>query len=174
MSLKIRRAGLADADETAALFSASFRSMGVVPKIHSDEEDRVFVRDLIAGKETWIALGDETIAGMACIDGDWLTHLYVHPDHQGRSVGHALFESVRLERPKGFQFWTFQANKRARHFYESRGCEAVEFTDGSRNEERQPDVRYVYNPKRRRARRLLRWAKNFSLKRDEATTPRTA
>ena len=74
----------------------------------------------------------------------------------GRSVGHAS-QTVRLERPKGFQLWTFQANKRARHFYESRGCEAVEFTDGQRNEERVPDVRYVYTG-RHRIRRLVKKA----------------
>src|SRR6185437_6849232 len=56
MSLKIRRARLADTDETARVFSASFRSMDFVPKLHSDEEDRVFVRNLIAGKEVWLAL----------------------------------------------------------------------------------------------------------------------
>jgi len=155
--LKIRRAGPADTDEAAAVFSASFRSMDFVPKLHTEEEDRAFVRSLIANKETWLALVDGRIAGLACIDGDWLAHLYVHPDQQGHSVGHALFETVRLERPKGFQLWTFQANARARKFYERRGCEAVEFTDGRRNEERTPDVRYAYtgrHPLRRMAKRL--------------------
>ncbi|MEI9929754.1 MAG: GNAT family N-acetyltransferase [Rhizomicrobium sp.] len=75
---------------------------------------------------------DGKIAGMACLDGDWLAQLYVHPDHQSHNVGYALFETARHERPKGFQFWTFQANKRARRFYEKLGCEPVEFTDGSR------------------------------------------
>jgi putative acetyltransferase len=36
----------------------------------------------------------------------------------------------------------FQANERARRFYEKRGCVPVEFTDGSGNEEKTPDVRY--------------------------------
>jgi len=175
MSLKIRRARLADTDETARVFSASFRSMDFVPKLHSDEEDRVFVRNLIAGKEVWLALVDDRIAGLACLDNDWLAHLYVHPDHQGHSVGHALFETVRLERPKGFQLWTFQANARARKFYERRGCEVVEFTDGRRNEERKPDMRYVYIRRRfRRLKRLWKAIRGFSLKRDDAKTPRTA
>jgi len=174
-TLKIRRASLVDAEEAAAVFSASFRSMDFVPKLHSEEEDRTFVRGLIANKETWLALVDGRIAGLACIDSDWLTHLYVHPDQQGHSVGHALFETVRLERPKGFQFWTFQANARARKFYERRGCEAVEFTDGRRNEERKPDMRYVYTRQRFRSlRKLWKAIRSFSVKRDEAKTPRTA
>jgi hypothetical protein len=36
-TLKIRRASLVDAEETAAVFSASFRSMDFVPKLHSDD-----------------------------------------------------------------------------------------------------------------------------------------
>jgi GNAT superfamily N-acetyltransferase len=166
MTLSIRRARLGDAEETAAVFSTSFKSMDFVPKLHSDDEDRAFVRGLIANKETWLALVDGRIAGLACIDGDWLAHLYVHPEQQGHSVGHALFETVRLERPKGFQLWTFQANARARKFYERRGCEAVEFTDGKRNEERRPDVRYVFTGKRRRFRRIWNTTRKFSLKRD--------
>jgi GNAT superfamily N-acetyltransferase len=168
MSLIIRRAGLADADETAALFSASFRGMSFVPKIHSDEEDRAFIRGLIANKETWIALLDNQIAGMICLHGDWLEQLYVCPDHQSRSIGYALFQTARLERPTGFQFWTFQVNKRARRFYEKLGCEPVEFTDGSRNEERMPDVRYVYRGKKRRLKRIWRNVRNFSLRREDA------
>jgi len=174
MSLTIRRADLADAEETASVFSASFRGMDFVTKVHSDEEDRVFVRGLIATKETWVALLDGQIAGMMCLNGDWLEQLYVCPDHQSRSIGYALFQTARLERPKGFQFWTFQANRRARRFYEKLGCEPVEFTDGSRNEERAPDVRYVYKGKKRRLRRIWRNVRDFSLAKDETRTPRTA
>lgn len=165
MTLRIRRAGLADTDETAAVFSAAFKSMPGIPKVHSDEEDRGFVSGLIAGKETWIALRDGRTAGMMCLDGDWLAHLYVHPDHQSRSVGYGLFHTAKLERPKGFQFWTFQKNKRARRFYEKLGCEPVEFTDGHRNEEHTPDVRYVYTGRKRRLRRLVRNIRDFSLRR---------
>jgi GNAT superfamily N-acetyltransferase len=170
-TLKIRRASLIDAEEAAAVFSASFGSMDFVPKLHSGDEDRAFVRGLIANKETWLALVDGRIVGLACLDGDWLAHLYVHPDHQGHSVGYALFETARLERPKGFQLWTFQANKRARKFYEHRGCEAVEFTDGHRNEERTPDVRYVYRGRRRRLSRIWRNVRNFSLSKDNYARP---
>ena len=39
-------------DETAAVFSAAFKSMPGIPKVHSDEEDRGFVSGLIAGKDS--------------------------------------------------------------------------------------------------------------------------
>src|ERR1700733_10820529 len=44
----IRRASLADAEAAAAVFTASFASMRFVPKLHTAEEDRAFVRGLIA------------------------------------------------------------------------------------------------------------------------------
>jgi hypothetical protein len=55
LAITIRHALPTDAEETAAVFSAAFRSMAFVPKIHSDEEDRGFVRALIANKECWVA-----------------------------------------------------------------------------------------------------------------------
>jgi GNAT superfamily N-acetyltransferase len=70
----------------------------------------------------------------------------VHPDYHGEGVGSALLERVKLQRPGGFDLWTFQANKGARRFYERHGLEAVERTDGKRNEEQLPDVRYAWSP----------------------------
>jgi len=84
--------------------------------------------------------------GVAILDGDWLTHLYVHPDEIGTGVGHRLFEHVTTLRLGGFQFWVFQQNMRARRFYEAHGAVAVEFTDGAGNEEKTPDVRYEWRP----------------------------
>ena len=40
------------------------------------------------------------------------------------------------------KLWTFQRNAGARRFYERNGFVAVEFGDGTGNEEREPDVRY--------------------------------
>jgi putative acetyltransferase len=40
--------------------------------------------------------------------------------------------------------WTFQRNDRARRFYEGRGFVLVRQTDGSGNEEKEPDALYVW------------------------------
>ena len=68
------------------------------------------------------------------------------PDAQGRGIGSALFERLTVRRPEGFRFWVFQENVRARRFYERHGAVAIDFTDGSRNEERRPDARYEWRP----------------------------
>ena|ERR1051325_6755986 len=148
--ITIRRALPADAEETAAVLSAAFRSMTFVPKMHTDEEDRGSVRGLIADKECWVAERDGAIVGLACFHNGWLEQLYVHPSHHNRGAGSLLLRQVMCEHPEGFHFWTFQANAGARRFYERHGCVAVEFTDGSGNEERTPDVRYQWRPARTR------------------------
>lgn len=143
--LSIRRATANDADETAAVFSAALKSMAFFPKLHSDEEDRAFVQRFILEDETWIALGDGRVIGMACIEGDRLAHLYVDPAFHSRETGTALLNRVKTRRPGGFDLWTFQANTGARRFYERHGLTAVALTDGSRNEEQLPDVRYAWS-----------------------------
>jgi hypothetical protein len=42
--------------------------------------------------------------------------------------------------------WTFQVNGPARRFYERHGFIAVERTDGHGNEEREPDIGYIWRP----------------------------
>jgi GNAT superfamily N-acetyltransferase len=135
----IRRATPDDAEEVVAIFEPSFALLDFLPRLHTHEENLAFFRRAIAGGECW--LSDR---GFALLEGDMLSHLYVHPDAIGTGIGHALFEHVTTRRPGGFAFWVFQQNERARRFYEAHGAVPVEFTDGSGNEERRPDVRYEW------------------------------
>jgi len=133
----IRRATTDDVEEIVGIIEPSFALLDFLPQLHTHEEGLVFFARAVREGEAYI-LG----RGVAILHDDWLTHLYVHPDEIGTGVGHALFEHVTTLRPDGFQFWVFQQNKRARRFYEAHGAVAVEFTDGSGNEEKTPDVRY--------------------------------
>jgi GNAT superfamily N-acetyltransferase len=142
----IRRATLADADAAAAVFTAAFASMRFVPKLHSVDEDRAFVRGLIAEKEVWLAVRGGAVLGLACWHDGWLEQLYVDPRHHGEGTGTALLEHVMREHPDGLQLWTFQANTGARRFYERHGFMLAELTDGARNEEQTPDARYEWKP----------------------------
>ncbi len=138
----IRRATADDVEEIVAIFEPSFALLGFLPKLHTHEENLEFFGRCVRDGEAYLL-----DRGFAILDGDWLTHLYVHPDAIGTGVGHALFENVTTLRPDGFQFWVFERNERARGFYEDHGAVAVEFTCGLANEEREPDVRYEW-PKR--------------------------
>jgi putative acetyltransferase len=133
----IRRATTDDVEEIVGIIEPSFALLDFLPQLHTHEEGLVFFERYVREGEAYI-LG----RGVAILHEDWLTHLYVHPEEIGTGVGHALFEHVKTLRPDGFQFWVFQQNERARRFYEAHGAVAVEFTDGSGNEEKTPDVRY--------------------------------
>ncbi len=130
-----------DVEEVVAIFEASFALLDFLPKLHTREENLEWFEGRLREDEAYL-LG----RGLAILHDDWLTHLYVHPDEIRTGVGHALFEHVKTLRPEGFQFWVFQQNERARRFYEAHGAVAVELTDGSGNEEKTPDVRYVWKP----------------------------
>jgi GNAT superfamily N-acetyltransferase len=142
--VEVRSAGSDDAAAIAEVFSLSFESLSFLPRLHTRDEDRVFIAGLVSRDEVWVAEESGRIVGMAALEEDLLSHLYVHPDAQGRGVGSALLEKVKERRPTGFTFWVFQQNRRARRFYERRGCRLVRLTDGSGNEENTPDALYEW------------------------------
>jgi GNAT superfamily N-acetyltransferase len=138
----IRRATAEDTELVVSIIEPSFALLDFLPTLHTHEEGLAFFGRAIEEGEAY--LYDD--AAVAILHDDWLSHMYVRPDAIGRGIGHALFEHVTRRRPHGFQFWVFQQNERARRFYEAHGAVPVEFTDGSGNEERTPDVRYEWRP----------------------------
>jgi GNAT superfamily N-acetyltransferase len=98
----------------------------------------------LAVQETWVAVAGDRLLGYARLSGDWLDDLYVDPDAQGSGVGSLLVELAKGLRPGGFCLWVFESNAPARTFYRTRGLLALERTDGSGNEEREPDVKMAW------------------------------
>jgi GNAT superfamily N-acetyltransferase len=95
----------------------------------------------------WVADDDGRVVAMMVLTPGWVDQLYVAPDQIGMGLGRRLLDLAKREASKdGLQLWTFQVNDRARRFYERNGFTAAETTDGSGNEEREPDVRYVWRP----------------------------
>ena len=76
----------------------------------------------------------------------WIDQLYVDPNRTGEGIGSRLLEEALSELAPPVRLFTFQANARARGFYERRGFRAVQFTDGETNEECCPDVLYEWRP----------------------------
>jgi GNAT superfamily N-acetyltransferase len=145
VTLEVRRAAVDDAAGIADLFLDSFHATYAFPLAHPDDEVRGWIRDrLIPNDEVWVADDDGRVVAMLALAPGWVEQLYVAPDRLGEGLGSRLIELAKSRQPDGLQLWTFQVNERARRFYERHGFVAVEMTDGTGNEERQPDVRYTW------------------------------
>jgi GNAT superfamily N-acetyltransferase len=142
---ELRRAVAADAEAVAAIHIAAFRATYRFPLAHSDDDVRAWVAEhLLPETETWVAEHEGAVVAFCSLRDGWLDQLYVAPGHTGRGIGSRLLGLAKEREPAGLQLWTFQVNDGARRFYERHGFRAVEMTDGSGNEERQPDVRYAW------------------------------
>ena len=143
--IELRRATPDDALAVADVFLDSFHATYAFPLAHTDEEVRGWIRErLIPDHETWVAVDGDRVVAMLALAPGWIEQLYVTPDRLRQGLGSRLVEIAKTRQPDGLQLWTFQVNERARSFYEREGFLAVEMTDGSGNQERQPDVRYEW------------------------------
>ena len=140
-----------DADTLAAILRAAMQgAMPGLPDLHTPDDDRRFLRELvIPEQEVWVAEKGGLVVGFTALgtrDGvQFMEHLYVAPEHQRRGIGAALIERAKERRPAGFRLWVFQRNTGARDFYEHHGFRLVELTDGSGNEEKEPDALYEWS-----------------------------
>jgi GNAT superfamily N-acetyltransferase len=140
----IKRLSWNEMDRAAVVMRIAFNDrLPWLADIHTPEEDRAFFRDNVWSRcEVWGAFNDEMI-GFIAFAAEWIDHLYVLPESQRQGTGRALLEVAKTARTC-LQLWTFQKNLAARAFYEKSGFIAVTMTDGSRNEEREPDVLYQW------------------------------
>jgi GNAT superfamily N-acetyltransferase len=144
----IRPAERRDAEAIAAVHRSSMReALPYLPDLHTEDEVRACVANVVLPlQEVWVADAGGRVVGVAALDGDMLAQLYILPGEQGRGIGSALLTKAMAHRPAGMRLYAFQRNTRARGFYERRGFVAVEFGDGSGNEEHEPDVLYQWTP----------------------------
>jgi putative acetyltransferase len=142
----VKRADERNAAAIARLLRLVVRtSLPFLPELHSPDEDLWFLRHVMLVQcEVWVVETSDMDGFIAFREG-WIDQLYVRPERQGRGIGKALLgQAMRAYSP--LRLWTFQKNAAAIRFYLARGFREVERTDGSRNEEREPDI-------------LLEWAR---------------
>ncbi|MFF8836884.1 GNAT family N-acetyltransferase [Streptomyces sp. NPDC015130] len=146
--LDVRRAAESDAAAVAEVWLRSYAAaLPSVRRAHTDDEVRYWLREIVVpGQETWVATVEETVVAMMVLDDGDLDQLYIDPPWRGHGIGDRLVELAKQRSAAGLTLWTFQVNAPARRFYERHGFVAAEHTDGERNEEREPDVRYVWTP----------------------------
>ena len=144
----MRPATAADVREVADLFLASRRdALPYLPALHTDDDTRRWMAEVVfAAGSMWVAAAENRIVGFVALNAgrDHLDHLYLLPGWCGRGIGSTLLATAKEHSAGTLRLFTFQQNTRARAFYEARGFTVVDMNDGSRNEEREPDVLYKW------------------------------
>jgi GNAT superfamily N-acetyltransferase len=148
MQATIRRGNPTDCRAASDLYLAARKAaLGAIPyPPRSDNEVHRWFASHVAEKcELWLAedaAGE--LVGIMVLKDDWLEQLYIAPGYTTRGIGRTLLDVAKRERPGGLFLWTFQSNEGARRFYERQGFVEARRTDGRANEERAPDILYVY------------------------------
>src|SRR5262249_22549269 len=112
-----RPATMADAEAIADVFSRSFRLLTFLPMLHTAEENRGFIRNVIL-KEYVVTVAEagSGIASFLARGGQEIRLLYTHPDFIGRGAGSLLMAAAQGSGVDALELWCFQANLRARRF----------------------------------------------------------
>jgi putative acetyltransferase len=118
-----------------------------LPVLHDLTETVAFFRDVVPARaELWVEVAaGGALRGFIAFAPGTVEHLYVAPAHQRCGTGSRL---LRLAQSRGepLELWAFRRNDAARAFYLRHGFRALRETDGTGNEEREPDVRYRWEP----------------------------
>ena len=142
---RIRRGTLADGPAIAAMF-ARIRALKLpyLPILHTAEEDVAFFGGhVMAACTVWVAETD-SVVGFIAWGGSEVHHLYLDVGYLGQGIGSALLRLAMDEQPH-LELWAFQKNTDAIGFYRARGFRVIRETDGSGNQEKEPDVRLAWD-----------------------------
>lgn len=148
MSMALRAAVAGDVPRVAEVLLSSRKAfLPFAPLVHSDDEVHRWVGErLVPAGGVTVACDGNALVGVLAIacrsEAGWIEQLYIAPGHTGLGIGARLLRHALASLPRPVRLYTFQANTRARSFYERHGFLAMAFGDGTANEERCPDVLY--------------------------------
>jgi GNAT superfamily N-acetyltransferase len=148
MNIAFRPATIEDAPSVAEVLLSSRKAfLPYACSAHTDAEVHQWVRKALipSGGVTVACVGTSIVGVLAKAresGASWVNQLYLMPSHVGQGIGARLLGQALNSLPLPVRLYTFQANERARSFYERHGFKAVAFTDGSANDEHCPDVLY--------------------------------
>ena len=138
--IRMRQAAAHDVETVARLFrSVRTACLPYLPDLHTPASELTYFRNVVFRDcAVWLVEADE-VQGFCAFRPGWVDHLYVRPECHGQGIGSELLGQA-MQRNARLRLWAFQRNTAALRFYAARGFHVVELTDGSRNEEREPDA----------------------------------
>lgn len=149
-SLSFRPATQSDAEAVAQIYLSSRKEfISFAPIAHSDEAVYQWIHDvLIPSNQVTVVEQDKKVIGMMALSTDekagWIDQLYLHPDVVGCGIGTKLMERAKAELGSPIRLYTFHGNQSATRFYERHGFREIQYSDGSGNEEKCPDILYEW------------------------------
>jgi GNAT superfamily N-acetyltransferase len=95
-----------------------------------------------------VAKVNAIIVGFLALKDEWVDHLYLSPDFQGKGIGTVLLSRAKKLHPNELKLWVFEYNTGAIRLYEREGFVLVEKRDIDKadNEEKLPDRLYAWRP----------------------------
>ncbi|MBJ7357922.1 GNAT family N-acetyltransferase [Nocardioides sp.] len=142
--LTLRPATPGDLDDLVSVHVSSRAAAPMPAGVHPEREVRAWLTERLDHDEVWVAVVGDEVAAYTRFTETWLDDLYVAPERAGQGLGSALLGVVKARRPGGFCLWVFETNQPARGFYAHHGLVELERTDGTGNEEKQPDIRMAW------------------------------
>lgn len=146
----LRNATTEDINAIANVYLSSRKELvPFAPLIHSDESIHEWVRNILLPEERVIVAEEKgLIIGMMSLTKDGeigrIRQLYIHPDAVGHGIGTLMIQKAKSILGSPIHLYTFQENIGARRFYERHGFQAIDFDDGSGNEECCPAILYEW------------------------------
>ncbi len=136
-----------DADQlTALLLRTRADAMPWLRSPHDGLSTRWWMEHVVLGEQhVRVAAAGSRLLGFTAVNGDWLEQLWVEPEDQGRGVGRRLLNDAQQASEGHLALHVFTRNERARQFYEATGFVLTSQSDGSGNEEREPDCTYTWS-----------------------------
>ncbi|WP_367576911.1 GNAT family N-acetyltransferase [Pseudoponticoccus marisrubri] len=142
--IALRPARSTDAGKLGEMITRAVAAHDWKPVLHTGAEDIAHAGRLI--DRGWVTVAvdaDDRVAGFLAREGGYIHALFVAPQAQGKGAGTALIAQAKRDCDR-LELWTFQANRGARRFYEREGFAEAERSDGARNEEGLPDIRFTW------------------------------
>ena len=142
----LRPARSTDAGATGTILHDFSRENDWMPELHSCAETIAFCGRMI--DQGWVTVAETQagVVGFLALDGTEIHSLYLAAPSRGQGVGQELLEFAKSGQNE-LSLYAFQANEQACRFYERNGFAEIARSDGSRNDENLPDIRYIWRNK---------------------------
>jgi len=141
MSALLRPAQTADGPAVGDILYDFLGHTPWMPRMHNRRQTRAFCATMIA--RGWVTVAEVAgkVAAFLARDRQFIHALYVARGMCGQHIGHQLLRDAQMQE-NALELWTFQANEGAQRFYLREGFKEMERSNGQRNDEGLPDIRY--------------------------------